>query len=1740
MVSWNISWVGIWEMGNEPKSGGGVFGIPTAAWSTFESTWAGTPHAHILLWMKGFPNTEEKMMQIIEKECSYLIIEYAEQLFGNNFIPPAKELRCPYCMCENSDNGTTTLEGYKYCGKAYMFTNAKNLDLPYTTTCSKCKKIWTSTHVLRAHVINKLDLPSFSIALCDDLVKFEAWAHKYLAEHRATDVNFDSLLKEYFLLRVLLFQDHRHTKSCDRKRDLDRLVELVLLLCRFFFPKEPVEESHFGNDGELLLRRGPFEEFINQTTSTLNLIADNSDTRVIAGRRVVVTTMYLTSYSTKSIPSRSDISKMMTLFAIRSARLLLEQSQVLDDAPKRTAFSKAISALVTLSHALANGDMISLPLVGIALTNNMQMYWCTHDFTHFPVLQLARQIRGMDLYCKLSTLQVEGEDAPIDDDSSEAQIAGQPQPKSFYFNNAANKYRYRPPSAAALSPLNYNLQCYLSRVSTSVALNDSEKPQIGHPGRLHFRLSVRRKLNTLLEIGCNLTIPTPGKRVFLHSLTPKEKTTRFTPVNTNTCPHCGGPEVTPWLVEYTSKFSPPPPPSSSSNDEDVLFSDFFQSGETNQPLEEIEMLVPPLYSPPFATPSPTSDVNNNSALNGEPIDVLDLDKVFENIIKSEYENMIDDEDGDYVINNGNEVDDDNDQEDDLVEDERLHEGGVFDGLDQCDIAGLIIASALGILSNDENGDISIKGQTKCPGETYWDIGNNVAKLASTGEQLFVYQWCSLNAKKDNLFDTNKINNERQQAQQHLQQLGIDMSAGITDNDPDHSEETVGRENSNILDQVVVSEYLTAMEELSRLKGDSASKFGVIDSNVNKHHISSKELTILDDSQMTAAEYVKYYDQLRKKEVPIAASNSIVLSSVIIPASVEVINNHSSLKIQNLVVRCGLQGEQIEIFNLIAHHVVNRLGYDYMKNPSFVPKDSISFYNQPLLHISVGVAGAGKSTIINAIRLLFHMLNHDDYFVVLAPTGPTAANIQGDTIAKAVGQQFFRRNQQSEINAIKSYITSPSNTCLILDEVYMTDAPIFGRLVHLTKVISSSNKFNFGDLPEVILFGDPCQNGPVTGSVVYSIGDGGKNNKKREDSTVGYNGYLSFNSSITLKTTRRTTSEELILLWSAVREGKWTQQIVDLINKKVVDVDKKMFISTPITLVATNKHRVEINYQVRKIVIENNDDEFVIHWLGKGVDPAKVALLLNLANTSPEILKALPEMFVWKDMFVLITKNLAPAVGVANNALATIIDFIWRKTTTFTTFSKFDKLIRHASEPPEFVKVQLYNNTVDIGQGPGIRLIPLMHFKGHFEFDNLGKIEKGYFPPNKRVPNKPADNEFNFWAPCIREGSACTIHAFQGITYDKPLIVSTFASETTASMNLLELFYTGITRVKHFNLLFFTNSVDLNYMKTKFKLRPRIKLELERLLKLEIATKAKFYSLGSSDIDNTAAATTIPTISNIITTKPFIPITTTTSSTTNATSKRIKTTTNTTTSSTTSISTTTTTSRPSLAIPRQQQQQNDVLFHFTNVAYYDQAIGPQLQLINREEKFILQNPCDWLNGNIINYWISNVILFGDLHLRKSRYGRVDCEVYGPEVTLYMNEPLKHVANTKRFIVFVFHNHNHFILIVRDNGLRTLRYVDSLQTDLSEGIITQVFGNIRGDVIDNVAAIRQRPIQPDGNQCGLYALYFLETFLSMIDGTTVENTPFGTTFNFHLARTILLSKFELDERKYAQMQQDDEII
>ena len=333
-------------------------------------------------------------------------------------------------------------------------------------------------------------------------------------------------------------------------------------------------------------------------------------------------------------------------------------------------------------------------------------------------------------------------------------------------------------------------------------------------------------------------------------------------------------------------------------------------------------------------------------------------------------------------------------------------------------------------------------------------------------------------------------------------------------------------------------------------------------------------------------------------------------------------------------------EQYDVVDINSFSEMQKLAYDIVKS-YFV--DTLSEKDQLCLILN-GVAGTGKSYLINAIRNLLR-----NKCVVTATTGKAAYNIRGVTVHSLLKLPIGSRGNKDLTGQSLCRLQESLNNieCIIIDEYSMMGQVAFGWVDRRCKQATGCNDRVFGG-KSLILTGDPGQLPPVADKPLYhakpsnAVGEQGFQAYHMFDKVVK----LTLNQRVQGMNSEQVNFRDLLL---RLRQGQST-----------LDDWKLLLTRQPSNV----RNLCEFEDATRLFYSNEQVGNYNHEQLTKLKQPiAHISACHSSAlakKISSEDMSGLePVVFLAKGARVMLTMNLWSSVGLCNGATGTVVDLIFQ-------------------------------------------------------------------------------------------------------------------------------------------------------------------------------------------------------------------------------------------------------------------------------------------------------------------------------------------------------------------------------------------------------------------------------------------------------------------------------------------------
>ncbi|CAB3985549.1 ATP-dependent DNA helicase PIF1 [Paramuricea clavata] len=333
-------------------------------------------------------------------------------------------------------------------------------------------------------------------------------------------------------------------------------------------------------------------------------------------------------------------------------------------------------------------------------------------------------------------------------------------------------------------------------------------------------------------------------------------------------------------------------------------------------------------------------------------------------------------------------------------------------------------------------------------------------------------------------------------------------------------------------------------------------------------------------------------------------------------------------------------EQYDVVDINSFSEMQKLAYNIVKSHF----DDTLFEKEPLCLIINGVAGTGKSYLINAIRNLLQ-----SKCAVAATTGKAAFNIRGVTVHSLLKLPVGSRGNKDLTGQSLCRLQESVNNIgyIIIDEYSMLGQVTFGWIDKRCKQATGCNDKVFGG-KSLILTGDPGQLPPVADKPLYHA---------RPSNAVGEQGhqaYHMFDKVVKLTVNQRVqgmTSEQVQFRDLLLRLRKGDSTVDDwklLLTRQPSNVTNLCDFEDSTRLFYSNEQVGNYNHeQLTKL-------EHPIAHIN-----ARHSSALAKKISSDDMSGLEPVVFLAKGARVMLTMNLWSSVGLCNGATGTVVDIIYQ-------------------------------------------------------------------------------------------------------------------------------------------------------------------------------------------------------------------------------------------------------------------------------------------------------------------------------------------------------------------------------------------------------------------------------------------------------------------------------------------------
>ena len=303
----------------------------------------------------------------------------------------------------------------------------------------------------------------------------------------------------------------------------------------------------------------------------------------------------------------------------------------------------------------------------------------------------------------------------------------------------------------------------------------------------------------------------------------------------------------------------------------------------------------------------------------------------------------------------------------------------------------------------------------------------------------------------------------------------------------------------------------------------------------------------------------------------------------------------------------------------------------------------AYPTDPLLLIVLGVAGTGKSYLINAIR---NLLQYS--CAVTATTGKASYNINGSTIHSLLRLPVGSRGnkQLTGTSLIRLQQNLKDINYIIIDEYSMLGQTMFGWIDRRCRQATGKIDEVFGG-KSIILVGDPGQLPPVADKPLYH---------SSPSSSIGQQGHLAyymFSNVVKLSVNQRVQGVN-------PQQTQFRDLLMRLRTGDCNEEDWKLLLTrqpSKAENIAEFQYATRLYFSNEEVANYNFHQLAELHQPIARIDARHSSDLAKKA--SPDQMSGLePSIFLSKGAKIMLTMNLWTDVGLCNGATGTVVDFIY--------------------------------------------------------------------------------------------------------------------------------------------------------------------------------------------------------------------------------------------------------------------------------------------------------------------------------------------------------------------------------------------------------------------------------------------------------------------------------------------------
>lgn len=297
----------------------------------------------------------------------------------------------------------------------------------------------------------------------------------------------------------------------------------------------------------------------------------------------------------------------------------------------------------------------------------------------------------------------------------------------------------------------------------------------------------------------------------------------------------------------------------------------------------------------------------------------------------------------------------------------------------------------------------------------------------------------------------------------------------------------------------------------------------------------------------------------------------------------------------------------------------------------------------MLYLVKGIAGSGKSYVIDALRNLLQTNCR-----VLAYTGKAASNVSGITLHSLlklpIGTKRLNDLKGTALHQLQSDLENVKY--LIIDEYSFVGQGLFGWIDSRCRQATGKTNTPFGGI-SVLLFGDIAQLSPVGDKVLYHL------KPKTEKQTQGYLMYNQFNKVVNLTVNQRVKGNNK-------EQSNFRALLNKARNGDLTEADwHTLLLKTPqnvSNIQEFEKSSIKLSYFKEKVAELNM---IKLKALNEPIAIVKARHSNGAHNLSSDDVGGLePVIYLARGARVMLTMNIWTEVGLCNGALGTLVHFVY--------------------------------------------------------------------------------------------------------------------------------------------------------------------------------------------------------------------------------------------------------------------------------------------------------------------------------------------------------------------------------------------------------------------------------------------------------------------------------------------------